>query len=105
MNAPIIDPSYCADCGYMRVDCQCDCSYCGKVKSACDCRPRNEQPKQRVITTGDVRDIKNALILLRQARTCLKRGGARNAVAYVSRCIKSAEGARRHAEGKAYATR
>jgi hypothetical protein len=54
--------------------------------------------RRRTRTDADRRAIGVALNYLRDARAALRRAGAKNAAAYVSRALKSAEGAQRHAE-------
>lgn len=46
-----------------------------------------------------VRRCEAAIAALREARQELRYAGARQAAAYVARCLKSAYGARNHADG------
>lgn len=55
-------------------------------------------PKLRPVTETDLLRITHAIIGLREARNGLRSAGAAHSAAYVSRAIKSAEGALRHAE-------
>lgn len=58
--------------------------------------------RKRTVTTTDVEDIRGALDHLRLAKEHLRSAGAWHAVDYTKRAIKSAEGARRHAEGRLF---
>lgn len=53
-------------------------------------------PKQKTI--HDINRIDEARLALCHARDLLAEAGAKNAADYVRRAIKSAEGARRHAD-------
>lgn len=55
----------------------------------------------KAITVQQHAAILDALELLRVARSMLRAGGAPRAAAYVTRAIKSTEGAARHADHRA----
>lgn len=50
------------------------------------------------ITASERREIDAAIVDLRRARDLLRQAGATQAAKYVARALKSAEGARRHAD-------
>lgn len=54
--------------------------------------------KLREVTSNHLGLIENACLLLKEARDQLRTAGANNAAAYVARSLKSAEGAKSHAE-------
>ncbi len=52
----------------------------------------------RIVTPEDQSHIKHSIDDLKRIRDTLKKGGAKRAALYVSRALKSVEGAARHAE-------
>lgn len=51
----------------------------------------------RTVTLDQVSQIEWGIFTLKQARSMLRKAGAKQAAKYVARSIKSAEGAQRHA--------